>query len=64
MLNFSFLEHCLGIVFLPHFVHDFPKKNVSQVVFSLPRCLYFLKYWSIYVLQLFVNQAVTSQILT
>ena len=27
---------------------------------SLPDCLYFLRYWSICVLQLFVNQVVTS----
>ena len=30
---------------------------------SLPDCLYFLRYWSICLLQLLVNQVVTSQIL-
>ena len=30
---------------------------------SLSGCLYFLKYWAMCVLQLFVNQVVTSQIL-
>ena len=30
---------------------------------SLPDCLYFLRYWSIIVLQLFVSQLVMSQIL-
>ena len=33
MLNFDFLEKGLGIVSPPHFVYDFPKKNISQVMF-------------------------------
>ena len=33
------------------------------VQMSLPNCLYFLRYWSTCVLQMFVNQVVTSQML-
>ena len=66
MLNFDFLEKGLGIVSSLHFVHDFSKKkDFSCYVLltdqtSLPDCLYFLRYWSICVLQLFINQVVTS----
>ena len=49
MLNFSFLEKGLGIVSPPHFVYDFSRKMVLNA--SLPDCLYFLKYWSMCVLQ-------------
>ena len=67
MLNFGFLDKGLGIVSLAHFVYDFSKKCSSCYVLltdqvSLPGCLYFLRYWAC-VLQLFVNQAVTSCIL-
>ena len=66
MLNFEFLKKCLGIVFPPHFVHGFSVKMFSSYVLltnqiSLPDCLDFLRYWSICVLQLFVNQVETSQ---
>ena len=37
--------------------------NLLTDQISLSDCLYFLKYWAICVLRLFVNQAVTSQIL-
>ena len=69
MLNFNFLEKDLGIVFPPHFVHGFQEKCFSYHVLLtdqilLPDCLYFTRYWSIRVLQLFVNQVVMSQVLT
>ena len=61
MLNFDFLGKGMEIVSPSHFVYDFSKKNVScyalltdQIL--LPDCLFFLRYWSICVLQLFVNQ--------
>ena len=63
MLNFDFSEKGLGIVSPSHFVYNFSKKNISQILtdqISLPDCLYFLRYWSICLLQLFVNQVVTS----
>ena len=60
MLNFDFLEIDLGIVSPPHFVYDFFIKCFSCYVLltdqvSLADCLYFLRYWSICVLQLFVK---------
>ena len=65
MLHFDFLEKGLGIVSPSHFVYDFAKKYFPSYDLltdqtSLPDCLYFLRYWSICVLQLFVNQVVTS----
>ena len=68
MLNFDFLDKGLGIVSPAHFVYDFSTKCSSCYILlsdqiSLPGCLYFLKYWAIYVLQLFVNQVVRSWIL-
>ena len=65
MLNFNFLKKGLGIVSPPHFVYDFQEKCFSSFTLltdqiSLPDCLYFLRYWSICVLQLLVNQVVTS----
>ena len=69
MLNFGFLEKGLGIVSLPHLVYDFLRKMfvllytlLSDQV-SLPDCLYLLKYLSVCILQLFVNQVVTPYIL-
>ena len=67
MLNFAFLEKGLGIVSPWHFAYDFSKKNIShvtlcQLTISLPDCLYFLRYWSIRVLQLLFNEVVTSKI--
>ena len=60
MPNFDFLEKDLGIVSPPHFVYDFQEKCLSSYnlvtdQFSLSGCRYFLRYWSICVLQLFVN---------
>ena len=65
MLDFDFLEKGLGIVFLSHFVHNFSKSCFSCYALltdqiSLPDCLYFLRYWSICVLELFVNEVVMS----
>ena len=53
---------CLRVVSPPHFVYDFSRKLCILVTdqFSLPDCLYFMRYWAIYVLQLFVSQVVTS----
>ena len=31
MVNFDFLENCLGIVSPPHFAYDFSKKNVQML---------------------------------
>ena len=65
MLNFDFLDKGLGIVSLPHFVYIFQQKCPSCYILltdqiSLSGCLYFLRYWATCVLQLFVNQVVTS----
>ena len=67
-LNFGFLEKGLGIVSPQKFVHDFSKKWFSCYILltdqiSLSDCLYYLKYWSICVFRLFVNQVVTLQVL-
>ena len=68
MLNFIFLKKGLGIVSPPHFVYDFSRKMFLKLYsltdqIPLPDCLYFLRYWSICMLQLLVNQVVTSQVL-
>ena len=62
MLNFNFAEKDPGLVFPPHFSS---KKCLSCYIISndqiwLSDCLYFPRYWAIWVLQLFVDQAVTS----
>ena len=46
-------------VFLPHFSVVFEGRYIlltDQI--SLPNCIYFLRYWGIYVLYLFVGQSV------
>ena len=68
MLNFDFLDKDMGIVSPAHFVYGFSTKCSSYYILltdqiSLPFCLYFLRYWGIYELQLVVNQVVTSSIL-
>ena len=69
MLNFDFLEKDQGIVSSPHFAYDFSKKKTFFMFYSiidqisLLDCLYFLRYWSICVLESFVNQVKASQIL-
>ena len=64
MLNFNFSEKGLGLVSPPHFVDDQEKCFSSDILLtdqiSLSDCLHFSRYWAICVLQLFVNQAVTS----
>ena len=58
MLNFDFLDKDLRIVSPANFVYGFSTKMFLMLTdqISLPGCLYFLRYWAIYVLQLFVNQ--------
>ena len=68
MLNFDFLDNGLGIVSTAHFVYDFLTKvffmlysiNQPNFIAWLPLLLELL---AICVLQLFVNQIVTSWIL-
>ena len=68
MLNFNFLEKGLELVSLPHFLYDFSRKMFPMLhsiilltdQISLSDCLYFSRYWTLCVLQLFVNQTVTS----
>ena len=67
MLNFNFSEKGLGLVSPPHFANDFSRKmflilhiNLLTDQISLSDCFYILRYWAICVLQLIVNQAVTS----
>ena len=54
MLKFNILEKVLGIVSQPYFAYDFLRKYflyyilvTSQISFS--DCLYFLRYWAIFV---------------
>ena len=68
MLNFDFLEKGLWIVSPLHFAFDFSKKYLSFYILLIDQillsdCLYSLRYWAIYVLQLLVSQVVTSEIL-
>ena len=68
MLNLEFLDKGPGIVSPAYFVYDFQQKCFSSYILltdqiSLSGCLYLLRYWAICVLQLLVNQIVTSQIL-
>ena len=61
MLDFDFSEKGLWLVFTPHFVYDFSRKNVTLTDhISLSDSLYLSRYWAICILQLFVHQAVTS----
>ena len=68
MLNFDFLEKGVGIVSQSHFTNDFSRKLFLMLYsyilltdqISLRDCLYFFRYWVIYVLQLFVSLVVTS----
>ena len=63
MLNFDFLEEGLGIVPLPHMI--FQEKYFSCYILltnqiSWTDCIYFLRYWTIFGLQLPFSQVVTS----
>ena len=68
MLDYNFSEKGLGLVSPAHFVYDFSRKlflvlhstDLRTDQISLSDYLYFSRYWAICVLQLFVNQAVTS----
>ena len=65
MLNFDFLEKGLEIVFPSHFENDLSRKMVLVLYLltdqiSLSGYLYFLRYWPKCVLQLCVNQVMTS----
>ena len=65
MLNFDFLEKALALVSPKYFVYDFREKYFSCYILltdqiSLCDCLYFLRYWVIYLLWLFVSQFMTS----
>ena len=67
MLNFDFSDKGLGVVSPAYFMFDFLAKIFLMLYsinwhISLSGCLYVVKYWEISVLQLFVNQAVTSWI--
>ena len=64
MLKFDFFEKGLGMFSPLHFVYDISRKMflvlyilISEQI-SLSDCFYFLKFWAMYVLQLFVNQVV------
>ena len=66
MLDFNFSEKGLGLVSPSHFAYIFEEKCFSCYTLltdqiSLLDCCYFLRHWAVCVLQLFVNQAVTSQ---
>ena len=64
MLNFNFSEKDLGLVSPPHFVNDFLRKMFlmfgKKFQILLSDGLFFSRYWTICILQLLVNQAVTS----
>ena len=65
MLTFDFPEKDLGLVYPPHFVHNFSRKLLHMLYsindqISLFDDLYFWRYWAIAVLQSIVNQTVTS----
>ena len=62
------IKRGLELFSLPHFLHIFKEKycschslQIDQV--SSSSCFYFVRYWAICVLQLFVNQVVTSWLL-
>ena len=64
MLNFDILDKGLRIVSPVHFVYDFSTK-MFLLLYSVNRpnfigCCCIVIYWAICVLQLFVNQFVTS----
>ena len=65
MLNFNFSEKSVRLFSPSDLRIVFQKKCFSCYIIltdqiSLSDCLNFLRYWEIFVLQLFVNQAVTS----
>ena len=62
MLNFDFLDKGLKIVSPAHFVYDFSTK-MFLMLYSLSEQISLPEILPIYVLQLFVNQVVTTWIL-
>ena len=54
MLNFDFLKKDLGIVYLPYFVYTYFVCITLTDQTSLSDCLYFMRYWAVFVLQWFV----------
>ena len=63
MVNFNFLEKGLRLVSPPHLCMFFQEKCFSCYILitdqiSFSDCLYISRYWTICILQLFVNQAV------
>ena len=69
MLRFDILEKGLGLVATLYFVYDFQEKCFSYDILltdqiSLPDCLYFMRYWSIYVFQMFVSPICTAVFLS
>ena len=65
VLNFNFPVKGLGLVYLTHICMVFQEKCFSCYILltnqiSLSDCLFFSRSWAICVLQLFVNQTVTS----
>ena len=65
MLNFNFLDKGLRIVSPAHFVYDFQQKYSSCYILLTdqifwPGYLCLLRYWAMFILQLFVNQVVMS----
>ena len=66
---FRKIKRGLELVSLPHFPHNFWINiflllcSIDWPNYFLSGCLYFVRYWTICVLQLLVNQVVTSWIL-
>ena len=65
---FSKIKRSLELVSLPHFLHNFWRKMFLPLHYINWRSfnvwlLYFVRYWAICLLQLFVNQVLTSWIL-
>ena len=55
------MERGPKLVLLPHFLYNFVEKYLSRYILlielvSLSGCLYFVRYWTICLLQLFINQ--------
>ena len=66
--QFWFFINGSGNSFFTTFYAWFFNKNIPHVILSsnqisLSDCLYFLRYWAICILQLFINQVITSWIL-
>ena len=60
MLKFDFLEKGLGTVSPPHSAYEEKCHTLLTDQILLPDCLYFLRYWSVCVLKLLLNQIVIT----